>query len=168
MLSAVKPQRAERVEAPQNPHPMAIHRRASGHWSGDLKGGKGSVSTQSGALKDIPFSFGTRFGDEPGTNPEELIAAAHAGCYSMALTAYLGRQNIASNSIDTKALLELEQIEGGFKIAKIRLNVTGDVPGVDDARFQQLAEEAEKGCPVSNALRGSVAIEVQASLASAV
>ncbi len=143
---------------------MAIHRRASGTWTGDLKGGKGTVSTQSGAIKDLPFSFATRFGDEPGTNPEELIAAAHAGCYSMAFTAYLGRQNIASNRIDTKALCVLEQIEGGFKIAKMQLTVTGDVPGVDDARFQQLAEEAEKGCPVSNALRGCVEIEVRASL----
>lgn len=143
---------------------MTIHRRASGTWTGDLKGGKGTVSTQSGAIKDLPFSFATRFGDEPGTNPEELIAAAHAGCYSMAFTAYLGRQNIVSNRIDTKAVCVLEQIEGGFKIANVQLTVTGDVPGVDEARFQQLAEEAEKGCPVSNALRGSVEIELRASL----
>lgn len=143
---------------------MAIHRRATGTWSGDLKTGNGSFSTQSGALKDVPFSFGTRFGDTPGTNPEELIAAAHAGCYSMALTAYLGSQGVASNAIETKALCVLEQIEGGFKIAEMRLSVTGDVPGVDEARFKELAAAAEKTCPVSNALRGSVAISVEAVL----
>ena len=140
---------------------MAIHRRASGAWSGDIKNGSGVVSTQSGAIKDLPFSFATRFGDVPGTNPEELIAAAHAGCYSMALTAYLGSQNIVSNRIETKALCILEPIEGGFKIATIRLSVSGDVPGVDDARFAELAREAERRCPVSNALRGSVAIELE-------
>lgn len=145
---------------------MAIHRRASGQWTGDLKGGSGSVSTQSGAIKNLPFSFGTRFSDEPGTNPEELIAAAHAGCYSMALTAYLGGQNIASNRIETKALCTLEQIEGGFKIAAMELTVTGDVPGIDDERFQRLANEAEKACPVSNALRGNVEVTVKASLSA--
>ncbi len=144
---------------------MAIHRRASGAWSGDLKSGSGVVSAQSGAFKDLPFSFGTRFGDVPGTNPEELIAAAHAGCYSMALSAYLGTQNIVTNRIETKAVCILEPIEGGFKIAKMRLNVCGDVPGVDQARFQQLAREAERACPVSNALRGSVEIELEANLA---
>jgi len=145
---------------------MAIHRRASGSWTGDLTGGAGSVSTQSGALKDIPFSFGTRFGDTPGTNPEELIAAAHAGCYSMALTAYLGGQGIASKRIDTKALLVLEPVDGGgFKIAKITLTVTGDVPGVDASKFQELADAAEKACPVSNAIRGNVEVVVQATLA---
>lgn len=146
---------------------MAIHRRASGQWTGDLKSGNGSVSTQSGAIKNLPFSFGTRFGDEPGTNPEELIAAAHAGCYSMALTAYLGGQNIASNRIETKALCKLEQIEGGFKIAAMELTVTGDVPGIDDEQFQRLANEAEKACPVSNALRGNVEVTVKASLSAA-
>ncbi|GAC1393549.1 MAG: OsmC family protein [Vulcanimicrobiaceae bacterium] len=144
---------------------MAINRRASGSWAGDLKSGSGMVSTQSGAIKDLPFSFGTRFGDVPGTNPEELIAAAHAGCYSMALTAYLGSQNIVSNRIETKAVCTLEQIEGGFKIAKMHLSVTGDVPGVDTARFAQLASEAERQCPVSNALRGSLQIELEAHLA---
>jgi len=141
---------------------MAIHRRASGTWTGDLKGGQGVVSTQSGALKDLPFNFGTRFGDVPGTNPEELIAAAHAGCYSMAFTAYLGAQGIASNRIETKALCVLEPLEaGGFKIAKMTLTVSGDVPGVDGERFAELARAAEKTCPVSNALRGSVEIDVQ-------
>ncbi|MDP9018562.1 MAG: OsmC family peroxiredoxin [Candidatus Eremiobacteraeota bacterium] len=143
---------------------MAINRRASGSWTGDLKGGAGTVSTQSGAIKDLPFSFGTRFGDVPGTNPEELIAAAHAGCYSMALTAYLASQNIAANRVETKAICTLEQIEGGFKIAKMHLNVTGDVPGIDAGRFTQLATEAERQCPVSNALRGSLQIELEAHL----
>jgi osmotically inducible protein OsmC len=145
---------------------VAIHRRASGAWEGDLKGGSGTFSTQSGALKDVPFSLGTRFGDVPGTNPEELIAAAHAGCFSMALTAYLGRHDIQSNRIETKALCVLEPLEsGGFKIAKMHLNVTGDVPGLDEAAFQEHARAAEQTCPVSNALRGNVAIELEAKLA---
>ena len=143
---------------------MAIHRRASGSWNGDLKTGQGTVSTQSGALNNLPFSFGTRFGDTPGTNPEELIAAAHAGCYSMAFSAYLGGQGITPNRIDTKALCVLEPVEtGGFRIAKMKLTVSGDVPGVDAQRFEQLAREAEKNCPVSNALRGSVEIELETS-----
>lgn len=144
---------------------MAIHRRASGSWTGDVRSGQGLVSTQSGALKDLPFSFGTRFGDTPGTNPEELIAAAHAGCYSMALTAYLNSKSIASKRIETKAMCELVPLDGGgFKIAKMQLTVTGHVDGVDNAQFKQLAAEAEKACPVSNALRGSVEIELVANL----
>jgi len=145
---------------------MAINRRASGAWTGDLKGGSGVVSTQSGAIKDLPFNFGTRFGDQPGTNPEELIAAAHAGCYSMALSAYLGAQNVKPNRIETKTVCTLEEAGGGFKIAKMRLTVTGDVPGLDQAQFAQYAKEAEATCPVSNALRGSVGIEVEANLTS--
>lgn len=145
---------------------MAIRRRASGTWTGPLKEGQGSISTQSGALKDLPFSFATRFGDTPGTNPEELIAGAHAGCYSMALTAYLGSKSIASKRIETKAICELQPLDGGgFKIATMHLTVTGEVDGIDNEQFQQLAREAEKTCPVSNALRGSVAIELDANLA---
>jgi osmotically inducible protein OsmC len=144
---------------------MAIHRRATGRWAGDLQTGSGSFSTQSGVLKDIPFTVASRFGDAPGTNPEELIAAAHAGCFSMAMTAYLASQNIASTSIETKALCVLEPLNPGFKIAKMQLSVTGVVPGVDEQRFQQLAQEAEKTCPVSNALRGGVEITLEAHLA---
>src|ERR1700739_1668830 len=103
---------------------MAIRRRASGSWTGTLKEGQGFVSTQSGALKDLPFSFGTRFGDTPGTNPEELIAAAHAGCYSMALNAYLESKSIPAKRIETKAICELQPLDGGgFKIATMHLTV---------------------------------------------
>lgn len=143
---------------------MFLHRRASGTWSGDLKGGSGTVSAQSGAIKDLPFNFGTRFGDVPGTNPEELIAAAHAGCYSMALSGVLGSQGITPTRIETKAMCAIEQVEGGFKIAKMNLNVAGEVPGIDNARFQELAREAERACPVSNALRGNLQIELVANL----
>ncbi len=143
---------------------MAIHRRASGSWTGDLTGGSGTLSSQSRAFTDLPFSFGTRFGEVAGTNPEELIAAAHAGCYSMALSAYLGSQSITPLRIDTKALCVLEPIDGGFKIAKMKLTVTGQVPGIDGARFAELAKQAERTCPVSNALRGNVEIELEASL----
>ncbi|MDQ6931831.1 MAG: OsmC family protein [Candidatus Eremiobacteraeota bacterium] len=144
---------------------MSIHRRASGTWSGDVKGGSGTVSTQSGAIKNLPFSFGTRFGDVPGTNPEELIAAAHAGCYSMALSAVLSSKGITATGIETKTICTVEQVEGGFKIAKMNLNVSGDISGMDNAKFQDLAREAERSCPVSNALRGSLEIELEAKLA---
>lgn len=130
-----------------------------------MKEGSGTVSTESGALKDLPFSFGTRFGEVAGTNPEELIAAAHAGCYSMALNAYLESKQVPAKRIETNAVCTLEPIEGGFKIAKMRLNVTGDVPGVDADKFADLAREAERTCPVSNALRGSVSVELEAKLA---
>ena len=144
---------------------MAIHRRATGSWTGDLQTGTGSFSTLSGVLKDIPFSVGSRFGDAPGTNPEELIAAAHAGCFSMAFTAYLSSKGIASKRIETKALCVLEPVDGGgFKIAKMKLTCTGEVPGIDAAQFDQLAREAEKTCPVSNALRGGVEIELEPQL----
>ena len=144
-----------------------INRRASGSWAGDLQTGSGSFSTQSGALKELPFTLGTRFGDAPGSNPEELIAAAQAGCYSMALTAYLASQGIASKRIDTKTICTLEPLDGGgFKIAKMHINATGDVPGIDDARFKELAAEAEKKCPVANALRGNVEIVLEAHLSS--
>ena len=145
---------------------MAFRRRASGTWAGDVQTGTGHFSTQSGALKEVPFTLGTRFGDAPGTNPEELIAAAHAGCFSMALTAYLGSKNIPSQKIETKAMVEIEPLDGGgFKITRSHLSVTGTVPGVDKDKFAELAREAEKTCPVSNALRGSVQIELETSLA---
>ena len=112
-----------------------------------------------------PLASAPASGRFQARTPEELIAAAHAGCYSMALSAYLGSQKIESKRIETKAICTLEPIEGGFKIAKMHLTVTGTVPGIDNARFQELAREAERTCPVSNALRGSLEIELEANLA---
>lgn len=143
----------------------AIQRSAQALWNGDLKSGKGQFSLDSGVLKETPYSFNTRFEQAPGTNPEELIAAAHAACYSMAFAHTLTNQGHQPQSIETKAVCSLEpQESGGFKITKIRLETRGQVSGIDEVTFQQIAQEAEAECPVSNALRGSVAIELDAIL----
>jgi osmotically inducible protein OsmC len=138
----------------------AIQRTATGTWSGDLKSGKGSIDATSGVLKSTPFSFATRFENAPGTNPEELIAAAHAACYSMAFSNYLSQQGHVPETIVTKATISLE--EG--KINKMHLETRGKVVGVDNETFKRLADEAEKKCPVSNLLRPGLTITLDASL----
>jgi lipoyl-dependent peroxiredoxin len=144
---------------------MAIERHASAVWRGDLRGGSGRFSMSSGTLKDTPYTFATRFENAPGTNPEELIAAAHASCYSMALAATLGGRGHLPEQVQTEATCILEpQAGGGFKIARIRLQSRAKVPGLDDTQFGEIAKAAEATCPVSNALRGSVAIELSAAL----
>lgn len=141
-----------------------IERTAEAVWNGDLRSGTGQISSTSGVLKAVPYSFGTRFEQAPGTNPEELIAAAHAACYSMALAATLGRKGYQPEHVETRAICHLTpQQPSGFKITKMRLETRGRVPGIDEATFKQIAEEAEKGCPVSNALR-SIDIELDAKL----
>ncbi len=144
-----------------------ILRSADAVWNGDFKGGKGSIDSQSGVISNTPYSFHTRFEQAPGTNPEELIAAAHAACFSMAFAATLGRMGHNPQQIKTHATATLTpQQPSGFRITKMRLETTGTVPGIDDATFKQIAGEAEKGCPVSNALRGGLEIELDAKLAS--
>jgi osmotically inducible protein OsmC len=139
----------------------AILRTASGTWHGDLKSGKGSIDTAtSGVLRDVPFSFATRFENAKGTNPEELIAAAHAACFSMAFSNYLSQQGHVPDTITTKATISLE--EG--KINKMHLETRGRVAGLDNAAFKRLADEAEKKCPVSNLLRPGLAITLDAAL----
>jgi len=143
---------------------MAITRRATAHWEGDLKTGKGALNTPaSGLLADTPYGFNSRFGDVKGTNPEELIAAAHAGCFTMALSARLTEAGHPPTSLDTRAEVSLST-EGGPSISAIRLTVNGDVPGIDAVRFRALAEDAEKHCPVSRAL-SAVPISMEATLA---
>ena len=137
-----------------------IQRSASGTWHGDLKSGNGSIVAPSGVLREVPFSFATRFENAPGTNPEELIAAAHAACFSMAFSNYLSQQGHIPDTITTKATISLE--EG--KINKMHLETRGRVAGLDDANFKRLAEEAEKKCPVSNLLRSGLAISLDAAL----
>lgn len=127
-------------------------RKASAVWTGDLKGGKGTMSTDSGVLKNTAYSFSTRFENEPGTNPEELIGAAHAGCFSMALAAGLAGAGHKPEQISTIANVHLEKVEAGFKITKIELNTDAKVPGIDDATFQEFANKTKSGCPVSQAL----------------
>jgi len=138
----------------------AILRTASGTWHGDLKSGKGSIDATSGVLREVPFSFATRFENAKGTNPEELIAAAHAACFSMAFSNYLSQQGHVPDTITTKATISLE--EG--KINKMHLETRGRVAGLDNAAFKRLADEAEKKCPVSNLLRPGLAITLDAAL----
>jgi osmotically inducible protein OsmC len=142
-----------------------IQRTAEAMWKGDLRSGKGRIASSSGVLKDTPYSFATRFEDAPGTNPEELIAAAHAACYSMAFAHTLSSKGYQPERIETRAICSLSpQEEGGFKITKMRLETRGQVPGMDEGTFRQVAEEAERGCPVSNLLRSGLEIELDATL----
>jgi osmotically inducible protein OsmC len=133
-----------------------MERKASAIWKGGLKDGKGAVSSASGVLSSTPYSFATRFEGTPGTNPEELIAAAHAGCFSMALSAQLGSANLTPSSIETTATLTLEKLDSGFAITKVHLDVVGRVPGSDAAAFQKAAENAKSGCPVSKVLKAEI------------
>lgn len=137
-----------------------IERTATGAWSGDLKSGKGTIGSTSGVLKEMPFTYATRFENAKGTNPEELIAAAHAACYSMAFSNYLSQQGHVPDEINTEATITLDS----GTISKMRLVTKGRVPGVDEATFKRFAEEAEKKCPVSNLLRNGLEISLDASL----
>ena len=127
-------------------------RKASAVWEGDLKSGTGKTSTESGVLQDVHYSFSKRFGDEPGTNPEELIGAAHAGCFSMALAHGLSGEGYTVEKVSTTAKVHLENVDGGFKITLIELETEAHVPGVDEAKFHEIAEGTKTGCPVSQAL----------------
>ena len=138
----------------------AILRTATGTWHGDLKGGKGSIDSTSGVLKNTPFTFATRFENAPGTNPEELIAAAHAACFSMAFSNYLSTQGHVPDTIATKATITLED----GRIHKMHLETRGKVSGLDNATFVRMADEAEKKCPVSNLLRPGLTITLDAAL----
>ena len=144
-----------------------IRRRAEATWSGDLRSGSGRMSSTSGVLKNVRYSFTTRFENEPGTNPEELLAAAHAGCYSMALAHMLSTKGYTVESIETKATCHLTpQPAGGFKITKMHLQVRGRVAGIDEATFKQIAQETdERGCPVSVLLHPGLTIDLDAALA---
>lgn len=134
---------------------------ASAHWEGDIKKGKGTISTQSGALKEQPYGFNTRFEDEPGTNPEELIGAAHAGCFSMAFSLELGNAGYTADSIDTKAKVTLDKDGDGFSITKIHLDMNAKIPGIDDAEFQKIANGAKEGCPVSKVLNAEITLDAK-------
>ena len=138
-----------------------MQRKASAIWKGGLKDGKGSVSSASGVLTNTPYSFSTRFENTPGTNPEELIAAAHAGCFSMALSAQLGGANVTPSSIETSATLTMEKLEAGWTITAVHLDVVGRVPGADAAAFQKAAENAKAGCPVSKVLNAKITMNAK-------
>lgn len=133
-----------------------MQRKASAIWKGGLKDGKGAVSADSSVLSNTPYSFATRFEGTPGTNPEELIAAAHAACFSMALSGQLGGANLTASSIATTATVSLEKLESGWAITTVHLDVVGRVPGADEAAFQKAAENAKRGCPVSKVLNAKI------------
>ena len=138
-----------------------MQRKASAEWKGSLKEGSGAVSYSSGVFSKTPFSFGTRFGDQPGTNPEELIAAAHAGCFSMALSAQLGNAGLTPDSIKTNATLTMEKLDSGWTITAIHLDVAGNVPKADKAAFEKAAEAAKAGCPVSKVLNAKITMSAK-------
>ncbi len=129
-----------------------MERKASAVWKGGLKDGKGAVSSASGVLSNTPYSFTTRFENTPGTNPEELIAAAHAACFSMALSAQLGGANLTPESINTSATLTMEKLEAGWTITAVNLDVVAKVPGASQEAFNTAAQNAKAGCPVSKVL----------------
>jgi osmotically inducible protein OsmC len=133
-----------------------MKRKGSAVWRGGLKDGKGVVSTDSGVLSNTQYSFSTRFEDGKGTNPEELIAAAHAGCFSMALSAQLGNAGITPESIQTTATVSLDKVEGGFAITAIHLDVYAKIPGGDKQAFETAANDAKAGCPVSKVLNATI------------
>lgn len=136
-----------------------MKKTASAHWQGGLKDGKGTISTQSGVLSDSPYGFKTRFEDQPGTNPEELIGAAHAGCFSMALSKELGDAGMTAESIETKAEVTLDKVDGGFAITAVHLSLRAKIPGADRAAFEQAAEAAKNGCPVSKVLNAEITLD---------
>jgi osmotically inducible protein OsmC len=138
-----------------------MQRKASAVWKGGLKDGKGSVSSHSGVLSNTPYSFTTRFEDTPGTNPEELIAAAHAACFSMALSAQLGGANLTPESINTSATLTMEKLDAGWTITAIQLDVTAKVPNADEAAFKTAADNAKAGCPVSKVLNAKITMNAK-------
>ena len=138
-----------------------MNRKASARWTGSLKEGKGTISTDTGVLKDTPYSFSTRFENEPGTNPEELIAAAHAGCFSMALSGQLTNAGTPPESVDTTATVTLEKTDAGFTVTKVHLDVRAKVPGADQAAFDTAANNAKTGCPISRLLKAEITMDAK-------
>lgn len=136
-----------------------MKRTGSAVWQGGLKDGKGTVSTESGVLSSVPYSFGKRFGDEKGTNPEELIGAAHASCYSMALSAVLGEAGMTADEISTSAAVTVVPADGGFAITAVHLTVKAKIPGASDEDFQKAAAGAKAGCPVSKVLNAEITMD---------
>ena len=136
-----------------------MERTASAVWNGSLKEGKGTITTQSGVLSDAPYSFVTRFENGKGTNPEELIAAAHAGCFTMALSAQLGTMNFTPQSLRTSAKLTLEKLDAGWTISKIHLDVSARVPGISASAFESAAASAKANCPVARLLKAEITMD---------
>lgn len=138
---------------------MTIHKHGSAHWSGDIKRGKGTVSTESGIRNQQPYGFNTRFEGEKGTNPEELIGAAHAACFSMALSLMLGEAGYTADAIDTTADVSLDKTDGGFAITKVALKSKVTVPGIAPQQFDGIIQKAKAGCPVSQLLKAEITLD---------
>ena len=138
---------------------MKIKRKGSASWQGGLKDGRGTISTESGALDAYPYGFATRFEGQRGSNPEELIGAAHASCFTMALSLILGEAKLTAERMDTTADVTLEQVEGGFAITAIHLTLRAKIPGADKATFDTLAAKAKAGCPVSKLLKAEITLD---------
>ena len=138
---------------------MKIKRHGSAAWQGGLKDGKGTISTESGALNAYPYGFASRFEGVRGSNPEELIGAAHAACFTMALSLILGEAKLTAEQMDTKAEVTLEQVEGGFAITAVHLTLTAKIPGTDQATFADLAAKAKAGCPVSKLFKADITLD---------
>jgi lipoyl-dependent peroxiredoxin len=135
-----------------------MQRKASAVWQGDLKSGKGTISTESGTLKSAQYSFSTRFENGVGTNPEELLAAAHAGCFTMALSAQLGGAGLKPEKLETSATISLEKVGEGFSVTKSHLDVVAKVPGADQGKFDAAVKAAETGCPVSKLFKAEISV----------
>jgi lipoyl-dependent peroxiredoxin len=138
---------------------MAIVRKGSAVWSGGLKDGQGTISTGSGALDAYPYGFATRFEGKKGTNPEELLGAAHAGCFTMALSLILGEAGLTATELNTTAKVSLDAVDGGFAITGVHLSLIGRVPGADAKTFAELADKAKEGCPVSKLFKTDITLE---------
>lgn len=138
---------------------MKIHRTGSAVWSGGIKDGKGAISTESGVLKAQPYGFATRFEGVPGTNPEELLGAAHAACFTMALSLILGEAGLTASEMNTTAKVTLEKVGEGFAITAVHLTLKGKVPGATPASFEELAGKAKAGCPVSKVLNATITMD---------
>ena len=138
-----------------------MKRKASAQWQGDLKTGKGAVSTESGVLENAAYSFTTRFENGKGTNPEELIAAAHAGCFTMALSAELGKASLVPESLRTTATITLDKLDSGWTVTESHLEVVGQVPGASAEAFRKAAETAETGCPISKLLKAKITMDAR-------
>lgn len=138
---------------------MTIKKTASAQWTGGLKDGKGTISTQSGALQNQPYGFNTRFEDKPGTNPEELLGAAHAGCFTMALSMMLEQAGFKAESLETKATVSLDKSGEGFAITQSHLTLRGKVPGASEAQFLEIANKAKEGCPLSQVIKAKITLD---------
>lgn len=140
---------------------MAINRTGSVTWSGGIKDGKGAISTESGALKAYPYGFSSRFEGQPGSNPEELLGAAHAACFTMALSLILGEAGLRADLLETTARVTLDKDSAGYAITAVHLTLKGKVPGADRAKFAELAGKAKAGCPVSKVLNAEISLDAE-------